>query len=71
MNRMKKFLKNIWVWVINLWKIMIGFLSPVLRMAKKVFKKVFGTVVILSFLVVPFLNNVVNHTTAHWLGILL
>ena len=64
---MKKFLKNIWVWIVNLWKIMIGFLSPVLRMAKKVFKKVFGTVVVLSFLVVPFLNNNINHSTAHWL----
>lgn len=67
MSRMKKFFKNIWRWIINLWKIITEFLSPVLTMAKKVFKKVFGAVVVLSFLVVPFLNNVINHATAHWL----
>lgn len=67
MSKVKKFFKNIWGWIINLWKLMIGFLSPVLRMAKKVLKKVFGTVVVLNFLVVPFLNNVIEHTTAHWL----
>lgn len=67
MSRMKDFLKNIWGWIINIWKIMMEFISPVLTIAKKVFKKVFGTVVVLSFLVIPFLNNVINHATAHWL----
>lgn len=67
MNRLKKFLKNVWEWITNIWKIILEFLCTIVSKAKKAFKIVFGTAVVLSFLVIPFLNNVINHTTAHWL----
>ena len=67
MNKLKKFLKNVLEWITNIWKIILEFLCAIISKAKKTFKIVVGTIGVLNFLVIPFLNNGINQATAHWL----